>query len=175
MDTDETIYNVIRNYYFGHILASSIDREDLIVPSGPLKKILKYVDDYNNSQYSALYKVVSSAVLFQNVDQIMRVANGKTSFDRLIYIFSIGKVLVDYLKSNTADIDKANAIVGELSSKMTESSFVDSLFTDPRYKECIKCEKTMTMKKKSTVWKSILLVIAGAGATGAYLFIKGKK
>jgi hypothetical protein len=174
MDTDETIYNVIRNYYFGHILASSIDREDLIVPSDPLKKILKYVDDYNNSQYSALYKVVSSAVLFENVDQIMRVANGKTSFDRLIYIFSIGKVLVDYLKSNTGDIDKANSIVGQLSLKMTESSFVDSLFTDPRYMECIKCEKTI-IKKNSTIWKSILLAIAGAGVTGAYLFIKAKK
>lgn len=175
MDSDDTIYNVLRNYYFGHIIASSIDRDDLIVPSEPLKKILKYVDDYNNSQYSALYKVVSSAVLFENVDQIMRVANGKTSFDRLIYIFSIGKVLVDYLKSNAGDLDKVNSIVMQLSVKMTESSFVDSLFTDPRYKECIKYEKPTIINKNPKTWKSILFVVVSAGVTGAYFFIKAKK
>jgi len=175
MDVNETIYNVIRNHYFGHILASSIDRDDLIVPSGPLKKIIKYVDDFNNSQYSALHKVVSSAVFYENVDQIMRVANGKTSFDRLIYIFSIGKVLVDYLKENPDDIDKVNRIVDEISKKLTEGHFVDSLFSDHRYQECIKYGNTDIVKNSSTIWKPILLTIGTAGIAGLYLFLKGKK
>lgn len=175
MNEEDVVYNIIRNQFFNNILAKSINRDDLIEHVDCLKKILRYVDSSDSQRQS--YEIIINRVIYSgDVSLIMKCANFKNVFDKFIYILSIAKILVEYLKENK-NTEDVNKIIGKLSEYLDESSFKKSLFVESRYITCIEnsyFDNKTNLSKSYFSFKKIMLFSAIGGIAGAATYFLKK-
>ena len=133
-DKKRNVYNIIKSEYYNYIISNSINRSDLSNNCNCLIKIIELVNIQYNSQYSAYYKIVADIIISPDINSLLDSAKYGDPFSKLIYFFSILKILLDdYLKDNEDKRNDINIIVNNIYIYLNNEQFINELLKNETY------------------------------------------
>jgi hypothetical protein len=185
-NTAELIYELIKSQCNNNIVASSIDRKDLIALSGPAQAIMSDVDTHVNSQRAVYTKLVTDALANESLVDIFN-TQCKSNYNRLLHILAVSITLVEQRvhEKNDTIVDE---LVAQIQQQLNDRQFMTDLFADPTYikktkqpsqeKDCANLNVpivAVSNPKSTYLSYGFGTLVVGTLATFAVVYLRSKK
>ena len=176
MDKSDTVFNIIKGEYFNYVSALSIERNDLVIASGVIKKLYNFVKHISESQFTNYYDYIEQQTNSScSYSTFVQSIASNVPFDKFVTVLCIHAVCKQYIEKNSSSKEKIKIMIGHVYEYLNDSSFVNSVSHDQKFLNFIEsCEKEQTIKnenKSKVVTFSVGALLIG-GFTIAYFLHK---
>jgi hypothetical protein len=178
----EIIYELIKSQCNNNIVASSIDRKDLIALSIPAQAIMDDVDTHVNSQHAVYTKLATDALSNESLADIFN-TQCKSNYDRLIHLLAVSGTIVEQRERGKNDT-VFDELLLQIQQQLNDKQFMTDLFSDPTYiektkqpsqKNVVNITSAKPLNKSSYFTYGIGTLVIGAIATVAIVYSRSKK